>query len=60
MFQEDGGFHVTIVRRILEFLHFYIITQFYSANVLTLKAPITTTADGIHYFFSLFFRENKT
>ena len=26
---------------------------------LTLKAPITTTADDIHKFFSLFFRETK-
>ena len=28
--------------------------------VLTLRAPITTAADNIHNFFSLFFRENKT
>ena len=28
--------------------------------MLTLKAPITTAADDIHKFFSLFFRENKT
>ena len=27
---------------------------------LTLKAPITTAADDIHNFLSLFFRENKT
>ena len=27
--------------------------------VLTLKAPITTAADDIHKYFSLFFRENK-
>ena len=27
---------------------------------LTLKAPITTAADDIHKYFSLFFRENKT
>ena len=26
----------------------------------TLKAPITTAADDIHKYFSLFFRENKT
>ena len=29
--------------------------------LLSLKAPITTAADDIHnFFFSLFFRENKT
>ena len=27
---------------------------------LTLKALITTAADDIHKYFSLFFRENKT
>ena len=27
---------------------------------LTLKVPITTAADDIHKYFSLFFRENKT
>ena len=27
---------------------------------LTLKAPITTAADGIHKYFSLFYREKKT
>ena len=27
---------------------------------LTLKAPITSAADDIHKYFSLFFRENKT
>ena len=29
-------------------------------RVLTLKAPITTAADDIHKYFSLFFTENKT
>ena len=29
-------------------------------DLLTLKAPITTAADDIHKYFSLFFRENKT
>ena len=34
-------------------------TLMFSA-ILTLKAPITTAADDIHKYFSLFFRENKT
>ena len=29
-------------------------------TLLTIKAPITTAADDIHKYFSLFFRENKT
>ena len=29
-------------------------------KMLTLKAPNTTAADGIHKYISLFFRENKT
>ena len=27
---------------------------------LTLEVPVTTAADDIHKYFSLFFRENKT
>ena len=29
-------------------------------SVINFKAPITTAADDIHKYFSLFFRENKT
>ena len=28
--------------------------------ILTLKVPVTTAADNIYEYFSLFFRENKT
>ena len=31
-----------------------------SLLLLTLKAPITTAADGIHKYFYIVFRENKT
>ena len=42
------------------FLHVYLLSLFITDFMLTLKAPITTAADDIHKYFSLFFRKNKT
>ena len=38
----------------------YAYKYFLKVYELTLKAPITTAADDIHKYFSLFFRENRT
>ena len=37
-----------------------IFTSLNDYGLLTLKAPITTAADDIYKYFSLFCRENKT